>query len=107
MRARGRIPKTRRMTHLEVAFGEHLRFIVGPVWQGYEAITLKLAHDTRYTPDFFAIMPDGELRCYEVKGAFAREDSIIKLRVAASMFPFKFILVRREGDRWIEREVSP
>ena len=51
------------------------------------------------------MMSDGELRCYEVKGPFRRKDSIVKLRVAASLYPFRFFLVTRSGDEWVEQEV--
>lgn len=71
----------------------------------YEGITLTLADDTRHTPYWFAMMSDGELRCYEVKGPFRREDSTVKLRVVASLYPFRFFLVTRSGDEWVEQEV--
>lgn len=69
-------------------------------WWKYEAITFWLAHDTRYTPDFAARLKTGDLFFYETKGEFVREDSIVKLRVAAEIFPFKFWLVTRDGNGW-------
>jgi hypothetical protein len=58
----------------------------------YERFTLKLADDTRYTPDFFVLFPDGGARFVETKG-FMRDDARVKLRVAATQFPmFQFRL---------------
>jgi hypothetical protein len=69
---------------------------------------LKLADDTRYSPDFFVLTKDNELVCYEIKGPFRREDSFVKLKVAARLFPFRFVLVTRDrGGKWNEREITP
>ncbi len=43
-------------------------------WWKYEAITFKLADDTRYTPDFAVMLPNGEFEIHETKGGFIRED---------------------------------
>ncbi len=59
----------------------------------YEAVTLKLADDTRYTPDFFVVRSDGMVEFYETKGFF-REDAAVKIKVAARQFPFRFKLVK-------------
>ena len=61
----------------------------------YERVTLKLAHDTRYTPDFFVVERDGTISFYETKGFF-RDDAKVKLKVAAASFPFKFYLVEKD-----------
>ena len=64
-------------------------------WE-YEKVTLKLAHDTRYTPDFMVIGRFGAVEFYETKG-FMRDDARVKLQTAASMFPyFKFYLVQAD-----------
>jgi hypothetical protein len=54
----------------------------------YERWTFKLADDTRYTPDFIVQMPDGTLEVEEVKG-FWREDARVKVKVFASLYPFR------------------
>lgn len=64
------------------------------LWFAFESITLKLADDTRYTPDYFVMRKDGELEAHEVKG-FWTDDARVKFKVAADKFPFKFIAVRR------------
>ena len=91
--AKGRIAKPRGMNKLEADYSGTLfaRRSVGEVaWYLYEGITLKLADDCRYTVDFAVMLKSGELQMHEVKGPHRREDSIIKLRVAARLFPLGF-----------------
>lgn len=75
-------------------------------WFQFEGITLKLAHDTRYTADFAVMGRDGTLEIHEVKGARKRgtlsgsvshkphfeDDAKVKIQVAAAMFPFRFFV---------------
>ena len=75
----------------------------------FEALTLKLAHDTRYTADFLVIKADGGIELHEVKG-FLREDANVKLKTAAALFPwFRFVVIYRRGTKadpiWAAREV--
>jgi len=90
---------------------DYLAYLRGPgavlSWIGVQNITLKLAHDTRFTPDF-TIVHNGTMRCIDVKG-FQREDALIKIKVAARLFPFiKFVIVKRGVNRsWNHKEVSP
>ena len=67
----------------------------------FEAITLRLGHDLRYTPDFFITLANNWPRFEEVKGPYMREDARVKLYAAAAAFPmFDFHLVqRRKGER--------
>jgi hypothetical protein len=106
---------------LELQFGEMLRSsqsagLVRRWW--HEPMKIRLAGTTFYTPDFL-VMPewardplpidfDGRLTFVETKGPFAREDSIVKLKCAAAMYPcFRWLLVRREGRHgWDVREVG-
>lgn len=72
-------------------------------WYKFEGITMKLADDTRYTPDFFVMDSQGFLECHEVKG-YWQDDAKVKIKVAASIFPFKFIAVfkkaKKDGGGW-------
>jgi hypothetical protein len=70
----------------------------------FEAVTLKLAHDTRYTPDFMVMESDGTITFIECKG-FWREDAKVKIKVAAEMYPmFRFRAVRYSKKMWhVER----
>lgn len=78
-------------------------------WWKYEGITLKLADNTRYTPDFAVMLPQGEFEFHETKGGFIREDGWLKLKLAAGMFPFRFFLcqkqAKKDGGDWSIRRV--
>ena len=69
----------------------------------YESITFRLAPKTTYTPDFLVVLPDGKVQIHEVKG-FAREDAIVKFKVAAQQNPwFEFIMVKKsKTEGWVE-----
>lgn len=79
--------------------------------RGYERvrvqqITFKLAHDTRYTPDFSAIV-NGRQVFFETKG-FMRDDARVKVFNAAREFrEFDFVLVKKEKGQWVEQKVKP
>jgi hypothetical protein len=70
----------------------------------YERVTLKLADDTRYTPDFEVIENDGALTMVETKGRWM-DDAKVKIKVAAEQFPertFKAFRPRakKHGGGW-------
>jgi hypothetical protein len=73
------------------------------LWYVFEGITLKLAPDVRYTPDFFLMHQNGELECREVKSRWIG-DAKPKIRIAANQFPFRFTAIyaipKREGGGW-------
>jgi hypothetical protein len=83
------------------------------VWYSFESITLKIAFDTRYTPDFAVMLPDGEIEFHEVKaadkgnGGKARyeDDAKVKIKVAARNFPFHFKTAHpapaKQGGGWV------
>jgi len=80
----------------ERKFEDHLTAakLAGEIlWFTFEAIKLKLAPHTFLTVDF-AVLPAATMRLtlIDVKGAKAivQEDARVKMRVAASMFPFAF-----------------
>ncbi len=100
-------PKQRgsRMNKWEAEYDAELRVKWGAgviQWYGFEAIKLRLADSTYYTPDF-AVMDAGKLEFHEVKG-FWREDALVKFKVAAEKFPFLFLALRKrkvcEGGGW-------
>lgn len=74
----------------------------------YEAVTLTLAPDCRYTPDFMVVETDGSIRFDETKG-FWRDDAKVKIRLAARLFPeFRFTARRKrpkkEGGGWAHED---
>lgn len=95
--------------HLNKTEREYLMFIrhLGFSWVGVQNITLKLGHDCRFTADFVTIDKNGHIQAREVKG-FMRDDALVKLKVAARMFPFlEFIVVRKTKGGWDHTTVKP
>lgn len=74
----------------------------------YEKVTLKLADDTRYTPDFWIVYDDGSTMFDEVKGFF-RDDAKVKIKVAAEQFrEFTFRLVKKvAANEWHIKVIHP
>ena len=109
VRARGRTRKPAGvMNRLESAYAQHLalRQKAGDLeWWAYEPIKLRLADKTFLTVDFFLMLPTGELEAHEVKGTHLEDDAAVKLKVAASMYPFRFVLVRANGNSWGMTEI--
>ena len=62
------------------------------LWYVFEGMTLKLAEDTRFTPDFVVLLANGEIECRETKSIW-RDDSKVKIKVASQLFPFRFVAV--------------
>ncbi|MFZ2804291.1 MAG: hypothetical protein WA001_03635 [Patescibacteria group bacterium] len=112
LRARARTSPPGTMNKLEAAWALQLEAMKqdGTLRSyAYEAITFKLAHDLRYTPDYLLIWHDGEVSLDECKG-FQREKNMAKLRMAARLFPFFRFRLIRKGKRgeptWSVEEIS-
>lgn len=91
------------------------------LWYAFEPIRLKLAQYTQdgkeraiwYKPDFAALVTldigytmehmdtviEEELVFYEVKGHW-REAARVRIKMAASQYPFRFVAVTREHCEW-------
>lgn len=82
------------------------------LWYSFEAMTFKLADATRYTPDFIVLTSDHQLEAHEVKGSRAifRDDARVKIKVAAELFPVRFLAVypkpKKAGGGWDEEDFS-
>ena len=107
--ALGRL-KTGAMNKTETAYAQYLeeKKAAGEVaWYKFEAVKLRLADNTFYTPDFAVMLPDGQMEMREVKGFWA-DDARVKIKVAADIYPFKFIAVRakskKDGGGWAVEE---
>jgi hypothetical protein len=73
----------------------------------YEAVALRLGHDTRYHPDFLVILPGGVVQFEEVKGGYIRPLGRAKLMIAAKQFPeFRFVLCQKMAGEWTETEIG-
>lgn len=102
--------KRSRMNKLETAYAQLLdlrKHACEVAWWAFEAIKLRLADGTFYTPDFCVIVPSGALEFHETKG-FWRDDARVKIKVAAELFPhFTFrALTRKKGEWRVENFVS-
>jgi len=98
--ALGRL-KSGEMNKTEVAYKYHLEALksVGDIeWYVFESVTVKLANNTRYTPDFCVMRKGGQLEMHEVKG-FWRDDARVKIKVAADKFPFVFVAVKKRSKK--------
>jgi len=115
------------MNKTETAYGAHLELLKrgGQIleWK-YESVTLKLAKDLRWTPDFYVQLPDGTIELHECKGRvkartsvpgkpdrkegpYVESQSLNKAKVAASMYPFRVVIVYPDGQGgWANREVE-
>ena len=71
----------------------------------YESVTVKLANDCRYTPDFLVIENDGRLVFHETKG-FMRDDALVKLKVCAKQFPFPLYLQQIKKGNWVTKDFT-
>lgn len=100
--ARGRSKKVDGMNKTEAAYAAHLRLLeqAGEVaWFAFEAIKLRLAKATFYTPDFLVMTADGELQVHEVKG-YWEDDARVKIKVAAALYPMHFLAIQKDGKGW-------
>lgn len=69
------------------------------LWYKFEAIKLKISEKCFYTPDF-AVLPKSKIiEFHEVKGAFVMDDSIVKIKAASELFPFVFLLCKKQSKR--------
>ena len=100
LQALGRLPRgTRNRT--EAAYEVHLEALkaAGEVaWFRFEGLKLRLADSTFYTTDFAVMLASGQLECHEVKG-FWTDDARVKVKVAAEMYPFAFVVVKARAKR--------
>ncbi len=76
-------------------------------WFKFEGMKLRLADNTFYTPDFAVMLANGQIEMHEVKG-FWQDDARAKIKIAADMYPFRFVAVRpkakKDGGGW-DKEV--
>lgn len=98
--ALGRL-KTGQMNKTEALYDCSLRSrqIAGEIlWYKFEGIKFRLADNTFYTPDFIVMLANGEMEAHEVKG-FWQDDARAKIKIAADMYPFRFIAIRAEAKK--------
>lgn len=85
----------------EAAYERHLELLRASgdvVWFRFEGVKLRLADNTFYTPDFAVMLADGQMECHEVKGHW-QDDARVKVKVAAEMYPFRFVAVKAKSKK--------
>jgi hypothetical protein len=107
-RAVGRVNHTPgKMNKLEAAYALQLKALqqINAIHAfSFEAIKLRLANLTFFTPDFLVIGANGEVVFHEVKGHW-EDDARVKIKVSAEAFPwFRFVGVTRKKGQWIVEE---
>lgn len=105
VRARG-VHKRGEMNGIEAQYAQYLEQCkrVGAIeWYAFEPFKLRLAKATFYEFDFGVMLKNGEIEIHEVKGHW-EDDARAKFKIAAEMFPFRFIAVKkqlkRDGGGW-------
>lgn len=99
--ALGRL-KTGDMNRTEAAYAQRLelqRQAGEVVWWKFEGVKLRLADKTFYSPDFAVMLADGTIEMHEVKG-FWQDDARVKVKVAASLYPFRFVALTFKRGAW-------
>ena len=109
--ALGRL-KTGEMNKTEAAYNRSLELLqsAGEIaWFKFEGLKFRLADGCFFTPDFVVMKPDGVMEAHEVKG-YMQDDANVKIKVAASMYPFRFIVVKvrakKDGGGWSIKEIG-
>lgn len=110
VRARAR-PKPGEMNKTEQAYANYLEVLRAGgeiLWWKYEGMNLRLAPRTYLRIDFNVVLADGTLSMQDVKG-FVEDDALVKLKVAAELFPFQFLIVKaanRQMTQWTFQEIG-
>lgn len=111
--AKGRLPPGE-MNKTEAAYDirlDALRHHGEILWYKFAAIKLRLAPNCFLTVDFPVLAADGVLEMHDVKGhaRIYTDDAKAKMKVAASMFPFRFKvaypLSKKDGGGWRVEDV--
>ena len=95
-------------TEKEYADRLQLQLIAGEIlWYKFEAIKLVLPGNVFYTPDFMVMDKHNVIHIHECKGHWT-DDGRVKIKIAAGLFPFKFIAVKKIakkfGGGWLIEE---
>lgn len=111
VRARGRRHTPGQMNKLEADYAKYLaeNKLVGAIVSfEYEAVKLRLAKRTFYTPDFLVLRgTENFVEFHEVKGHW-EDDARVKIKCAAERYPyFRFVAITRQRRAWQVEEIEP
>jgi hypothetical protein len=83
------------------------------IWFAFESLKLQIGHRCWYTPDFVVVAADGTIECHEVKATWGtgkagwEEDARVKIKAAASRYPFLRFTAANGGNRgWNFEEIK-
>jgi hypothetical protein len=96
--------REKKMNKTELAFSkilEKAKFEGEILRWNFEEISLKIGPNTRYIPDFIAVLPNGRWQVFEIKGHL-EDDAAVKFKTAAEKYPeISFHMLRRTKGRWV------
>lgn len=98
--------KAGKMNKTELQYAARLEALkqAGEVlWYEFEPLNLRLADKCFYSVDFLVMLKNGQLECHEVKGGYITDDSLVKFKLAAQKFPFKFRMFMLKKREWMEK----
>ncbi len=104
--ARGSFHKSGQMNKTEAEYANilELKKRAGEIADyRFECVKFRLADNTFYAPDFMVLRADGAFEVHEVKGHW-EDDARVKIKVAAELYPFKFIAARKVKGTWVFEE---
>lgn len=94
------------MNKMEKKYSQHLDALKysGEILEWYwDKLNLRLADGCFYKPDFMVLKSDNSLEIHETKG-FWTDDALVKIKVAADIFPFRFIAIQLKNGEWEVKE---
>jgi hypothetical protein len=101
---RGRKIREKKMNKTEREFSKILEKakVEGEILRwNFEEISLKIGPNTRYIPDFVAVLPNGRWQIFEIKGHL-EDDAAVKFKTAAEKYPeISFHMLRKSKGRWV------
>lgn len=98
--------KQGKMNKTEAAYAKYLEVQkqfghVMEYW--FEPMNLRLADKCFFKVDFMVLTKSLQLECHEVKGWWT-DDAKVKIKAAATKFPFRFIAVQLIKGNWVFTE---
>ena len=94
------------MNKLEAAYRDELeaKRLGGLIREwSFNSVRLALGGGAWFKPDFFVVQADGTCEIHETKG-FQREAALVRLKVAARLYPFRFFRITQGKDGYFHSE---
>ena len=112
-RARAQVRHQPGMNKTEALYAQilELRKRAGEILEwAFEPEKFRLADNTFYCPDFRIVMADLSVEFHEVKakwsnGQVGLDDAKVKIKVAAEMHPYRFLVAVCDHGRWELKEI--